>query len=28
MSIAAPLPMGEQEIPTTTHQTIALTLLP
>jgi hypothetical protein len=28
MSIAAPLPMGEQEIPTTTHQTIALTLIP
>lgn len=28
MSIAAPLPMGEQEIPTTTHQTIVLTLMP
>ena len=27
MSIAAPLPMGEQEIPTSTHQTIELTLL-
>jgi hypothetical protein len=28
MSIAAPLPMGEQEIPTTTHQTIVLALIP
>ena len=27
MSISAPLPTGEQEIPTTTHQTITLSLL-
>lgn len=28
MTVAAPLPMGEQEIPNTTHQTIVMTLLP
>ena len=27
MSVAAPLPMGEQEIPTTTHQTIVMALM-